>query len=233
MTVFNVYCDESRHTSDPEDRYAVIGALQCPRDEKRRVVHEIHTLKGRYNAQGELGWKRLSPNRIAFYEELLRLFIDEPFLRFRCIVVDRSQLDHERFNEGSAELGFYKLYYQMLVHWLQPDHEYRLYLDWQQNAASHRFVDLRTILERKLSGRAHILSLEPVTSHDQPMIQLVDLLMGAVGYQWNNRDQVPGASQAKSCFARNLASALGRTTLASGTPRGEEKFNIFNWQGRA
>lgn len=233
MTVFNVYCDESRHTSDPTDQYAVIGALQCPREEKRRIVHEIHTLKGRHKAQGEFGWKRLSPNRTEFYQQLLALFMDEPCLRFRCIVVDRSRLDHERFNEGSAELGFYKLYYQMLVHWLQPDHEYRLYLDWQQNAASHRFVDLKTILTRKLSGRAHILSLEPVISHDQPMIQLVDLLMGAVGYQWNGRDQIPGASQTKCLFARDLANALGRSTLASGTPKGEEKFNIFNWQGRA
>lgn len=34
MTVFNIYCDESLHTSDKGDRYAVIGALQCPRDEK-------------------------------------------------------------------------------------------------------------------------------------------------------------------------------------------------------
>ena len=232
MTVFNIYCDESRHTSDQGDRYAVIGALQCPRDDKKALVHRIHSLQARYNAHGELGWKRLSPNRAELYYELLDVFLNTPTLNFRCIVVDRSDLDHERYNEGSAELGFYKLYYQMLVHWLQPDQEYRLYLDWQQNAASHRFRDLRTILTQKLSGRAHVLSLEPVWSDNQPMVQLADLLIGAVGYAWNERDKVPGASQAKVEFLRRLEAGLGRTSLVNGTPKGEKKFNIFDWQGR-
>ncbi len=42
---FNIYCDESRHTSDPRDAYIVIGAIACPREQKRKAKH---------NAQGEL-----------------------------------------------------------------------------------------------------------------------------------------------------------------------------------
>jgi len=232
MTVFNIYCDESRHTSDKGDRYAVIGALLCPRDEKKALVHRVHSLQALYNTHGELGWKRLSPNRSRFYNELLDIFLETPFLNFRCIVVDRHNLDHERYNDGSPELGFYKIYYQMLVHWLEPSHEYRLYLDWQQNAASNRFQDLKTILTRKLSGRAHVLSLEPVWSDNQPMVQLADLLIGAVGYAWNRRDQRQGASETKVAFLRKLEAGLGRASLASGTPKGEKKFNIFDWQGR-
>lgn len=232
MTDFNLYCDESRHTSDPSQSYAVIGALQCPRDEKRRLVHRIHSLMALHKAQGEFGWKRLSPNRNDFYLALQELFITEPELRFRCLVVDRSNLDHERFNEGDSELGFYKLYYQMLVHWLQPGHQYHIYLDWQQNASTRRFEDLRAILKNKLSGRARVAFLEPVTSHTQPLIQLADLLMGAVGYQWNNLDRRPNSSECKSQFASSLAKQLGHTSLHYSTAPGEQKFNIFNWQGR-
>lgn len=232
MAEFNIYCDESRHTSDPGDRYAVIGALQCPRQEKRRLVNSIHRLKAKHNAQGEFGWKRLSPNRVLFYTELLELFLSEQALRFRCIVVDRTRLDHDAFNDGDAELGFYKLYYQMLVHWLQPEHDYHLYLDWQQNAATHRFVELKTVIARKLSGRAKIVCLEPVQSETQPLVQLADLLIGAVGYQWNERNQAPGASATKVDFCNRLATGLGRETLACGTSRNEEKFNVFAWRGR-
>lgn len=232
MTIFNIYCDESRHTSDPRDRYAVIGGLRCPRDSKHELVGRIHKLQARFNAHGELGWKRLSPNRSEFYHELLKLFLDTPELAFRCLVVDRTTLNHDKFNDGDSELGFYKLYYQMLVHWLEPGQEYRLYLDWQQNSASNRFVELQTVLTRKLTGRANILSLEPVSSHNQPMIQLADLLMGAVGYAWNQYDQRDGASQAKVDFINELARSLNRGTLATGTPRPEAKFNVFNWQGQ-
>src|SRR5690554_4092864 len=120
MTTFNLYCDESRHTSDPRDKYAVIGALQCPREEKKRIVGGIHALMAKYSTHGEVGWKRISPNRAEFYNSLLALFLEEPNLCFRCILVDRSALDHDKYNEGDSELGFYKLYYQMLIHWLKP-----------------------------------------------------------------------------------------------------------------
>lgn len=230
MTDFNLYCDESRHTSDPSHHFAVIGALQCPREEKRRIVHRLHSLMAKHDVRGEFGWKKLSPNRHDFYFTLLELFAEEPALRFRCLVVDRTQLDHERFNQGDAELGFYKLYYQMLVHWLQPGNTYHVYLDWQQNAASNRFHDLRTILQTKLSGRANVACLEPVSSHTQPLIQLSDLLMGAVGYQWNGLDKRPDASAEKRLFAQTLSTRLG-LSLERQTAKNEQKFNIFNWQG--
>lgn len=217
---YNVYCDESRHTSDASDRYMVIGAIACSRHRKRELVGEIHRLRRRHGAQGEFGWKRLSPNKREFYLGLLDLFLATPDLRFRCIVVDRTT-----FVSEDPELGFYKLYYQMLVHWLQPGCDYYLYLDWQQNREQNRFRDLRDILRRKLSGRAKILALEPSKSRELELLQLTDLLIGAVGYDWNGRS----GSEMKAEFCRKLARAFGRGNLKFSTPPPEEKFNVFRF----
>lgn len=232
MTTYNVYCDESRHTSDPSQPYIVIGALQCPREEKHRIVGRLHGLMSKNGIKTEFGWKKLSPNKAEFYQSLIKLFSEENSLSFRCIVVDRRQLDHEQWNDGDKELGFYKLYYQLLVHWLQPGDTYHVYLDWQQNACSTRFEELRQILVHKLSGRAKLACLEPVESHNQPLIQLSDLLMGAVGYSWNEMQNRPNASAFKSAFVDELAKSLGKGSLRYTTTKGERNFNIFNWQGR-
>ncbi|AQQ69184.1 hypothetical protein Mag101_17265 [Microbulbifer agarilyticus] len=233
MSEFNLYCDESRHTSDPSQKFAVIGAIHVPREKKHSIVGRLHNLMAIHNAHGEFGWKRLSPNRAAFYFELIDLFINEEDLRFRCLIADKTLLDHNRYNEGDSELGFYKLYYQMLVHWMLPGNTYHLYLDWQQNSASGRFQELRSALRNKLSGRAHVACLESVTSHSQPLVQLADLFMGAVGYKWNRLDQLSTRSEIKTNFSNDLAEKLGRPTLESGTYPSEEKFNIFHWQGRS
>jgi len=224
----NIYCDESRHTSDPADAYFVIGGIACHREYKREIVHKIHLLKKKYNTQGEFGWKRLSPNRKDFYWAILNLFIKEKKLAFRCVVVDRNNLDHDLYNQGDQELGFYKLYYQMLVHWLKPEYKYHIYLDWQQNKMQHRFSTLRDILRKKLSGRAKIDCLEPVGSKNIPMIGLTDLIIGAVGYEWNQRT----ASHIKVDFCKKLAASLGKENLKTSTFSIKDKFDIFHFMGR-
>ena len=84
MTIYNVYCDESRHTSDPSQHYIVIGALQCPREEKHRIVGRLHGLMTKYGIKTEFGWKKLSPNKADFYRSLIQLFSEE--LKFRSSV---------------------------------------------------------------------------------------------------------------------------------------------------
>ncbi|MGH8274078.1 MAG: DUF3800 domain-containing protein [Gammaproteobacteria bacterium] len=228
MTDFNIYCDESRHTSDPSQPYLVIGAVQCPRDSKREIVGRMHHLQARYATQGELGWKRVSPNRLEFYEALLELFASDPVLRFRCLVANRNDLDHATYNDGDSELGFYKLYYQMLMHWLQAGNRYHIYMDWQQNAVQSRFSDLSLILKRKLSGRASIACLEPVNSAKLPLVGLADILIGAVGYAWNGLE----GSRAKLRICEKLRDVADMRTLATTTPLTAHKVNIFRFGGQ-
>jgi Protein of unknown function (DUF3800) len=229
MTEFNIYGDESRHTSDPTQPYMVIGAVKCPRELKRELVGQIHRMQARHNAHGELGWKRVSPNRADFYRELLDLFANQPGLSFRCLVVDRNQLDHDRFNGGDAELGFYKLYYQMLLPWLTEGNRYHIYLDWQHNRAQSRFHDLSQVLVSKLGNKAEVACLEPVTSSNLPLLGLADVLIGAVGYAWNDLQ----GSLFKQELCQRLADVGGFQSLKVSTTKSAPKVNIFHFDGNA
>ena len=228
----NIYSDESRHTSGGDD-FMVIGAISCKRDNKRDLVHKIHLLKKKYNAQGEFGWKRLSPNKQEFYFELIALFMENN-LNFQCIVVDKRLVDDTIYNDGDKELGFYKFYYLMLKEGIESEFIYHIYLDWQQNREQHRFHNMKFFLNKKLSGKAKIACLEPVTSSNQPLIELADLFIGAVGYQYNKRKE----SKVKVEFCTKLAHALHGLNsnyfrygkLDTFTKRSEKKFNIFKWK---
>ncbi len=223
----NIYCDESRQTNS-DDAYMVIGAMSCHRDKKADIFRNINTLKKEHRVWPEFGWKKISENRKAFYMSMIDLFLFESSLAFRCIVVDRTTLDHDTYNFGNEELGFYKIYYQMLIHWLKPGLAYSIYCDTKLNKTRGRFVDLRDIMRRKLSGKARIMSLEQVTSSNQPLVQLADLFIGAVGYIWNGRKE----SELKIKFCNKLATKVGLSGLNVTTKLSEEKFNIFNFTGR-
>jgi len=224
----NIYCDESRHTSNPEDAFMVIGALACGRDKSKELSRSINMLRKKHNIWREFGWKTLSPSRRDFYWELIDLFRSEDSFAFRCLVADRGKFDHDKHNLGDSELGFYKLYYQTLVHWLKPENIYHIYLDWQLNQERGRFATLRDILKRKLTGKAKIACLEPIGSHTQNLIQLSDLITGAVGYAWNDKK----GSSIKLQFCEDIALSAGLPRLNISTASSAEKFNVFHFTGR-
>jgi hypothetical protein len=57
---------------------------------------------------------------------------------------------------------------------------------------------------------------------------LTDLLIGAVGYAWNDRR----GSAIKEAFCADLAKAAGLHVLKTTTMLSEGKFNIFHFTGR-
>ena len=194
-TSFNVYCDESRHTSDPADRFVVLGALQCPRERKRELVHEIHLMQDKHRARGKFGWSKVAPGKAAFFEELADWFMAQPDLRFRALIADRGMLTHEVFNAGDGELGFYKMYYQMLVHWLQTyvkdaaGHAV-LITDWRgrqvkfgHDAFRHAFTETARLRE----GLDHEIELSEIRA--QRVLWIKEVLAGEAGLTRVYREQ--------------------------------------------
>jgi hypothetical protein len=77
----------------------------------------------------------------------------------------------------------------------------------------------------KRYGARPLRHIEPRKSHDEPLIQLADVIMGAIAYQWNGYTSSP----AKLAIAAHIASRLGWAHLDFCTERYEKKCNIWQW----
>lgn len=220
-----VYCDESRYDQNPLNRYFTIGGLWVPTESKAALTREMRELKASLGLNGEVKWSKTSQLSLAGYKRLVDFYTENALLCFRAIIVDQNEVDHDAFNRGDAEKGFYKFYYVMLEKWLHPQKEYLVLLDFKQNAAPRRHVELRDCLQNKARNlQFKVKDVTVIDSAESPLAQLGDLLTGAVAASWCGLR----AGTPKESLAAHIAAGVGLSSLTQKTNHsGFQKINLF------
>jgi hypothetical protein len=208
---FNLICDES----GTSERYLVVGGLTLPRTNHEALAKELIELKKNkgFRAEGEFKWGKVSKAYLPHYQELLKWFfghLASNHLRFRAHVVDTSAHVYRQYGEGDREKAFYKIFYHLLfqsVRRLALEEEgsnVLILLDDKTNRYPFQLSLLKKALnaglKRQLGIAELVANVEPRQSSGitaEPMIQIADILIGAIGYVRNGHLNQPSASPAK------------------------------------
>jgi hypothetical protein len=226
---YNIYCDEA---SISAARYMLIGGLWVPWEREDVLRQELNCVRQEYNLRAEMKWTKVSAAKLAAYKSFVDAFLATDGVQFRCIVVDTHILDHDTFNKGDEELGFYKFYFQLVSRNLIPGNLYWLYTDARSNRKPYRLAVLKLTVNRWCKREKKVdplRNVEPRRSDQEDCIQLADVLLGAVSYHWNGHSESP----AKVDLAAHIAAQHGYPHLAVATPRLGARFNIWHWQPAA
>jgi Protein of unknown function (DUF3800) len=227
--LINVYCDESSHLENDSRSFMALGALSCPNYKVRDFARLIRDLKIEHDLpeKQELKWAGVSPSNVLFYESVVRLFFEAKELRFRVVIADKRFLNHEEFDQTHDE-WYYKMYYQLLTRILEQKNRYEIYLDLKDTLGGRRVRKLRRVLSNAMwdFDQESIVRIEQVRSHESALLQLADVLIGAVGSVHCGSD----GSVAKQRLVRQIRELSG-FSLSRTTSVAEQKFNVFCWSG--
>jgi hypothetical protein len=206
-----------------------LGAIWCPLDKTREIFQRIREIKAKHRIgpNSEVKWKRVSPSKTDLYLDLIDYFFDDDDLCFRGLVVpDKSVLDHQRF-EQSHDDWYYKMYFQLLSIILGPGDHYRIYLDVKDTRGGSRVRQLHQVLSNSKYDfeRRIITSIQLVRSHEIEILQIADLLIGALSYA--SRDA--NGSLAKLAVVDRIKKRTGYS-LSRSTLYRERKMNLFFWE---
>ncbi|MFH1429890.1 MAG: DUF3800 domain-containing protein [Candidatus Margulisiibacteriota bacterium] len=231
MSLYNVYCDESCHLENDKQKAMVIGAIWCPDNEKNNYYKQIRDIKVKHSIPKdfEIKWTKVSPAKLDFYIDLINFFFDSEDLQFRAVIVpDKSLLDHEAHDQTHDE-WYYKIYFDMLKVILSPKHKYNIYLDIKDTQGSEKVKHLHDVICNSIYdfNREIVQKIQLVRSHEIEIIQLTDLLIGALSYA--NREL--STSSSKLEIIRRIKEKSGYSLLRSTLLR-ESKFNILRWHSR-
>lgn len=229
-TATNVYADESSHTNDGSITM-VLGATWMDSDIAKSLLGRVKLIKARHeiSPRREIKWTKVSNNKLDYYKELVDLFLTTDGINFRAVIVDKTKLDHERFNQTSEDF-YYKLQYYLIRNIAAMRlGKIRIYLDYKDTWSGKRCHKLADYLSNTTRIHANGISAQPVRSYESVAIQLADLLSGAVMYA--NKERKDGDSVAKIELVRYIAERIGQS-LDKETPYSVEKFNLFFWEPR-
>ena len=72
-------------------------------------------------------------------------------------------------------------------------------------------------------------AIEPRNSKEANLLQMTDVILGAIGFHKNRFDKIIGCSPAKEELALYIAKKVGIARLGSNTRYGEVDFKIWNF----
>lgn len=203
----------------------MIGGCWLKTKNRQLIKSSIHKLRSEHGINNEFKWSKIGSGKLDFYVKLIDLFfkLDEK-IHFRCIVIDTSKLDVAKFHDNDNELGFYKFYYQLLVHKISILHTYNIFCDYKSNRVPCRLIDLQDCLRNKKHFQT-INTVQSIQSEHSVAIQLTDILTGAVSAKFNGQ---LGSSSPKMKIIERIET-LKKGPICPTTSK-IKKFNVFKIQ---
>ena len=226
--IYNVYCDESCHLENDHQQVMVLGAVWCPQEKSREISERLRKIKAHHGLppEFELKWTKVSPAKTRFYQDVMDYFFDDDDLFFRALIVpDKTRLCHQAFGQSHDD-WYYKMYFDMLKVIFNPRSHYRIYLDIKDTRSTGKVAKLHDVLCNNLYdfSRTIIERVQNVRSHEVEILQVADLLIGAVSYVNRGLSGNAGKEVLISRMRERSRYCLTKTTLLR-----EEKVNLFRW----
>ena len=229
---YNIYCDESCHLEKDRQAAMVLGAVWCPLDKAAEIAVRLREIKSHHGMKPgfETKWTKVSPAKKQFYLDLMDYFFDDDDLHFRALVVpEKAKLQHAAFGQ-THDQWYYKMYFDLLKVILSPEARYRVYLDVKDTQGAAKIAKLHEVLANSLYdfSRQIVERVQLVRSHEVELMQLTDLLAGAVSYVNRGLNANAGKVALVERMRERSRYSLTRTTLLR-----ENKVNLFRWEASA
>ena len=234
-----LFCDEAGKNTD---RYLTVGGLVVTARGAPIIRKEFTEICSRLQIASEVKWNRTKKGNYEKFREIVNLFfrlLSEGKMNFHCLIVDFARFDHNLRDDGGESQSLKRMYYQLILH--------RLCKRYGKDSLLYAFPDkakeLRGLddLKRGLNSDSklkfrhsgnQLRAIEFRDSMKEPLLQLNDIILGAICYQKNRRNEEAGMGQFKSNLAGYVLGRTGLTDYDSDTPRAKTDLSIWNFNSQ-
>jgi len=226
---YSLYCDESCYLEHDGIKQMALGAVWCPKEKAKEISKRLIEIKQRFKLKhgDELKWNKVSTNHFQPYLDFVDFFFDDDDLHFRAVLIpDKTILDHDRYGQ-THDQWYYKMLFTLIAPIIKPRCRYIINLDYKDSHGGERTRKLRDVLCNNYYDfdRTIIKDINLIKSHQVELLQLTDVLLGALTYNARNLETNKGKVLIVDRIKKRSGYSLNNTTLLR-----EDKFNILVWR---
>lgn len=239
LPILHVYMDESGQT---QCRYMCVSGLVIRRERVAEIRAGIEHIKAAGGIGSEVKWSKVTAHRVRTYKALVEYFfglVHKNEVQFTALICDFSEFDHRR--TGGREANVSRMLFQLSLHRLCRNYGGRADLhlfpdsgDCGDQLCGHRYhlnnAARRYMPDGRKSAERPVVHIESTNSADEPLLQLNDLILGAIGYRRNERYAAPDAAKHKKTLARLVAQHCGATTFHYNPKTFGRRFTVWNFK---
>lgn len=206
--MLHIFGDESSHKG--KHKFLVYGTVSCDRSMVPKIREEIE--KAKKGKSLEWHWSESK------YPELYPGLVDTIFkcrdnfgLRFRCLVVNTRHTRHKEYSDDDPDLGLEKyIHLHLMTYANDQKAKAQFFVQLDERTPKYRAEAQKRALnaaDRRDNLRTYDLFADAidVRSHTSPLVQVADVLSGAVAYVTNERYLLSDASPKKKALAERIA----------------------------
>ena len=228
-----LFCDEAGKDTD---RFLAVGGLLVAHSDVQAIRRELLQRKANLKLKKEAKWNATRKASLEKHRSLIDWTFDlikKRELLFHCILVDFDKFDHSLRSDGGRAESMKRMYYQLILHRLLKNYGnrydcYALIDKCNELSGLVNFQKGLNTASKRYGCDNALRAIEFRDSEDEPLLQMNDLILGAVCAQKNRRFEEAEAGQHKANLAGYVLGKFGLTHYDDNTPKGVDDLSIWN-----
>jgi len=218
------FFDETGLLNNEVDKFFILGMIKCLRP--HRLYNLIQKIRDKNHFYDEIKWKKVNAKNFNIMRRVIDAFFATYNTSFYCIVLHKDNMDFERYFNND----FFKVYQSftplLLKRNIQVDEMVSVIADHYSTPNKDEFeMKVRNHVNDN-GQKMSIHSVVRINSSGSDLIQIADLLMGAVNYEFKlSCNLIKNPSTAKVQLLTYLKQILKIENLTNHIK--SEKFNIM------
>lgn len=236
------FCDETgTHSSS---RWWAITAIWLPDSQLPKCDAAVARVRQQTNCWGEFKWEKVGDRHVRAYQAVIKAILGLDGVRITCMAVDTRLLTPEAMKEHHPEGGKQELYMKQTRLLLQrrirdfaAEGHARFTVLYDEQSVPKPLRDrFRSQLHYDISQErtpdaqsCAFDHLSPANSKVVPMLQVTDLVSGAIWSALEGKPDTSKQATARATIRKEAASWAGQP-LTQATSSAGGRFNLWKWR---